>query len=293
MINIRSLIKLSRPLYLLFTAITFTLGSGLARYLGKHLDLAAFILGIVCVIALQTATFLLVEYFRLPVLLPSPGMTQRQHEQSRAFLLQVSAAALVLAVAMIVILLHTRLLDLETGFLLILIFLFLLTFAIPPLRLSESGYGELILAVYFATLIPALAFLLQAGAYHRLLAMTTFPLTLLALAYLLVQDFPGFAADQKFERHTLLTRMTWQHAIPIHHLLVISAYLLFAAAPLFGYPWGLVWPVFLVLPFAGVQVFWLQRIANGGRTYWRFLSTLAASVFGLTAYLLAFTFWIR
>ncbi len=293
MTHIRSVIKLARPLNLLFAAITFTLGSGLAKYLGKHLDVAALLLGAICVIALQIATFLLMEYFRLPVLIPSPGETQQQHQQFRTFLLQVSAAALILAVAMIIILLRARILGLETGFLLTIIFLFLLTYALPPLRLSESGYGELILAVYFATLVPAFAFVLQADAYHRLLAMTTFPLTLLALAYLLILDFPGFVADQKFERHTLLTRMTWQRAIPIHHMLVISAYLLFAAAPLFGYPWALVWPVFLALPFAGVQVFWLQRIANGGRTYWSFLTTLAASVFGLTAYLLAFTFWIR
>ncbi len=38
---------------------------------------------------------------------------------------------------------------------------------------------------------------------------------------------------------------------------------------------------------------WLQRISRGGRTLWNFLTALAAGTFGLTVYLLAFTFWIR
>jgi 1,4-dihydroxy-2-naphthoate octaprenyltransferase len=138
-----------------------------------------------------------------------------------------------------------------------------------------------------------LAFLLQYDQLHRLLSFTTFPLTLLALAYLLVGNFPTFATDQKLGRHTLLTRLTWQRAVPIHHFLVLTAFLLFAVAPFLEYPWGLVWPVFLALPFAAIQMIWLQRISNGGRTLWNFLTALASATFGLTAYLLALTFWIR
>jgi 1,4-dihydroxy-2-naphthoate octaprenyltransferase len=94
-------------------------------------------------------------------------------------------------------------------------------------------------------------------------------------------------------RHTLLARLTWQHAIPIHHFMILVAFLLFAGAPFLDYPWSIVWPVFLALPFALIQIIWLQRIANGGRTLWNFLTALAAATFGLTAYLLALTFWIR
>jgi 1,4-dihydroxy-2-naphthoate octaprenyltransferase len=293
MTNFRFLIRVARPVFLIFTAMTFVLGSGMAHYLGAPLRPATFALGLGISILLQVAAFLLMEYFHLPLLPLAKAETARQREQVRALLLQVSAAALVLATAATIILLHARLLPPPASLILVLIFLFLMAFAVPPLSLSDAGYGELILAVYFATLLPAFSFLLQSGGYHRLLAMTTFPLTLLVLACLLILDFPTFAVDQKIGRHTLLTRMTWQGAIPLHHILILAAYLLFAAAPFFGFPWGLVWPVFLGLPFAAAQVVWLQRIANGGRTYWNFLTALAAAVFGLTAYLLAFTFWIR
>jgi 1,4-dihydroxy-2-naphthoate octaprenyltransferase len=293
MTNFRFVIRVSRPLYLIISSLTFVLGSGMAHYLGSPLRPFPFALGLGIALLLQVAAFLLTEYFHLPVLPLAKAETARQREQVRALLLQVSAAALVLATAATIILLHARLLTFPPCVILTLIFVFLMAFAVPPLSLSDAGYGELILAVYFATFLPAFSFLLQNGSYHRLLAMTTFPLTLLGLAYLLILDFPTFAADQKVGRHTLLTRMTWQGAIPLHHILILDAYLLFAAAPFFGFPWGLVWPVFLGLPFAALQAIWLQRIANGGRTYWNFLTTLAVAVFGLTAYLLAFTYWIR
>jgi 1,4-dihydroxy-2-naphthoate octaprenyltransferase len=221
------------------------------------------------------------------------GETPRKRERFRVTLLQVSYAALTLSAVGILTLLLTHSLNLSADILFVLAFLFLVAYAVPPMRLSESGYGELVLAITLGTLLPALAFLLQYDQLHRLLSFTTFPLTLLALAYLLVGNFPTFATDQKLGRHTLLTRLTWQRAVPIHHFLVLTAFLLFAVAPFLEYPWGLVWPVFLALPFAAIQMIWLQRISNGGRTLWNFLTALASATFGLTAYLLALTFWIR
>jgi 1,4-dihydroxy-2-naphthoate octaprenyltransferase len=291
--NFRTLIKLSRPLQLLLAALTYLLGVGMAHYLGQSLRQPALWLGLLAALTLQNTAFLLAEYFRLPFTPLAENETRIQRERFRILLFQVAAAVLTLSAVATVMLLYARLLSLPAGVLLALMFLFLVAYAVPPLRMSETGFGELVMAFFLASLLPALAFLLQTGLYHRLLAMVTFPLTLLALAYLIILDFPTFATNQKLARHTLLTRLTWQRAVPIHHLLILASFLLFAAAPLFGFPWNLVWPVFLALPFAGLQIYWLQRIANGGRTLWKFLTALAAATFGLTAYLLALTFWIR
>jgi 1,4-dihydroxy-2-naphthoate octaprenyltransferase len=289
----KSLLKLSRPIHLLLAVLTYTLGAGIAHYFGRPVRAASFGLGLLAVLALMEAASLLAEYFRLPLMPLLQGETPRQREHFRVLLLQVSFAALTFSAVAILTLLLTHSLQFSAGILFTLVFLFLVAYAVPPMRLSEAGYGELVLAITLGTLLPALAFLLQYGQPHRLLSLTTFPLTLLALAYLLVCNFPTFATDQKLGRRTLLTRLTWQRAIPIHHFLVLAAFLLFAAAPLLEYPWGLIWPVFMVLPFAAVQIFWLQRIANGGRTLWNFLTALASTTFGLTIYLLALTFWIR
>jgi len=289
----KSVLAISHPIHLMLAALTYTLGAGIAHYLGHPLRAASFGLGLLALLALLGAANLFVEYFRLQSFALAQGETFRQRERSRATLLQVAFAALTTSSAAILIMLLTHLLNLSADILFVIEFLFLVTYAVPPLRLSENGYGELILAMSLGTLYPALAFMIQYGQYHRLLPFTTFPLTLLALAYLLACNFPTFATDQKLGRHTLLTRLTWQRAVTNHHFLVLAAFLLFAVAPFLEYPWGLTWPVFLVLPFAAIQVIWVQHIANGGRTLWKFLTAIATSTFGLTAYLLTMTFWIR
>jgi 1,4-dihydroxy-2-naphthoate octaprenyltransferase len=274
-------------------ALTFSLGAGISRYLGHPVHVAAFGLGLLAVLAIEAAAYWLAEYFRLPLTPLAKDETPRHREALRTGLFQSAAALLTVTGAIIVTLLLARLLPLLAGILIGLIVVFFIAYAVPPMRLSEAGYGELAMAVALGTLFPALAFLLQYGEFHRLLTFVTFPLTLLALAFLLVNDFPTFATDLKFGRHTLLTRLTWQYAIPTHHWLILVSFLFFATAPWLGFPWGLVWPVFLALPFAVIQIIWLQRIALGGRTLWKFLTGLGAATFGLTAYLLAFTFWIR
>jgi 1,4-dihydroxy-2-naphthoate octaprenyltransferase len=289
----KSLINLSRPILLLLAALTYSLGAGMAHYLGKPVSVASFVLGGLAILALLGSASLFAEYFRLPLTPLKQGETSRHREHFRVTLLEVAYAGLSLSAIAILTLLLTNSLNLPADILIILAFLFLLAYSIPPIRFSETGYGELVLAITLGTLIPALSFLIQYGQFHRLLSFTTFPLTLLALSYLLIFNFPTFASDQKIGRHTLLTRLTWQHAIPIHHFMMLAAFLLFAGAPFLDYPWSLVWPVFLALPFAIIQVIWLQRIANGGRTLWNFLTALAAATFGLTAYLLALTYWIH
>ncbi len=293
MVKFRILIRSSRPFFLLFAFLTYTLGAGIAHYLGRPISLISFSLGLLGCFTLQIAAFLLVEYFKLPSMPLNENETRRQREEFKVLLLQVSAAALVVATTVVIVMMQRGFLSLQVQILFLFILLLLVAYAVPPIHLSTTGFGELALAFYFATSLPVLSFLIQTDTYHRLLTMTTLPLTLLALAYFLVLDFPTFAADQKADRRTLLTRMTWQRAIPIHHLLILAAFLILSMEPSFGFPWRLIWPVFLVLPFAGVQIYWLQRIASGGRTLWNFFTSLAAAVFGLTAYLLTFMFWIR
>jgi 1,4-dihydroxy-2-naphthoate octaprenyltransferase len=289
----KSILHVSRPILLLMTALTYSLGAGISHYLGKPIRLAIFGLGGLAVLAMICSASLFVEYFRLPFLPLVQEETPRKREKYQVILLQVSYASLTLSFVAILTLLLNNSLNLAAVVIIVIAFLLLIAYAIPPLRLSESGYGELTLAITIGTLVPAIAFLVQYGKLHRLLSLTTFPLTLLAIAYMLISNFPSFATDLKLERHTLLTRLTWPRAIPVHHFLIFGAFILFAAAPFLGYPWNLVWPVFLAFPFAAIQMIWLQRIATGGRTLWNFLTALAAATFCLTAYLLAFTYWIR
>lgn len=293
MTYLRTLLRFSQPLRLFLASLTYILGTGIARYLGIHLDGRAFWLGLVWVLLIQVAAYLLAEYFRRPFEPLGEADTPSQRLRLRTLLLQVSAAVLTLVAALTVVMLRGRLITPLSGIFLGLIFLLLMAYSVPPLRLVNAGFGEFALAILFADLIPVLAFLLQADEFHRLLPLVTFPLTLLALAYWLVLDFPTFASDQKYGRSTLLIRLNWPRAIPLHHALLLAAYILFVAAPFFGFPWRLLWPVFLTLPLVAYQIFMLRNIALGVKPLWPILTANATAIFGLTAYLLTLTFWIR
>ena len=290
---IAKLAKLYNPINLILATMTYILGAGIARYLGHKIDFIILGLGLIISLSLLGAAFFLAEYFRLPLVPRGENETQRQREQLRVTLIQVSYAALTLSVAALISLIFIKALTPEMIFIIIMAYLCVVIYAIPPIRLYDSGYGELILALFLGTILPVMGFLLQYRSPHRLLIYISFPLTLLALAFLLVRDFPTFATDLKFSRRTLLTKLSWQYGVPVHHVLIFITFLLFSLAPVLNFPWGIIWPVFLALPFAVLQVVWLQRIANGGRTLWTFLNALSIATFGLSIYLLALTFWIR
>jgi 1,4-dihydroxy-2-naphthoate octaprenyltransferase len=287
------LIRFSRPLYVVFAVLTYILGAGIARYLGVLQDVAIFWLGLSGISLAQFSMSLLAEALR-PVEQPSED---GEHRPERVVLrnaaLVVSVAALGATAVIAIMLGQVAALSPITMIFLALSLLVVLAYAVPPLRLVDAGFGEFALAVHVAMIAPALGFAVQAGAYHRLVGIISFPLTLLALAYFLILDFPTFAVDEKYDRSTLLRSIGWQRAIPLHHGLVLGAYVLLASSLLFGMAWGLIWPALLTLPFALLQIYWLRNISLGARPVWNLLTVNALAVFGLTAYLLTFAFWLR
>jgi 1,4-dihydroxy-2-naphthoate octaprenyltransferase len=168
-----------------------------------------------------------------------------------------------------------------------------LLYAIPPFRLINRGFGEPVLAILLAYLIPSIGFLLQTVSYHRFLAILVFPLTALALATFIAFDFPSYARDRKYARGTLLVRIGWERAVPVHNILIVLAYLLLLFAPLFGISLALIWPGLLTAPFAIFQIFTLRQITLGGKPVWNMLTVTAIAIFALTAYFLTLTFWLR
>jgi 1,4-dihydroxy-2-naphthoate octaprenyltransferase len=288
-----ALLKLSRPLHLLLAALTYTLGASIPVYLGKIFQPLIFSLGLAGVLFAQISMSLLAEVFRPenePVL---ENETRAGRESFRNNALYISIAALA-ANAFIVFILYTdKALNLSSFLFLLLSLILVLAYAIPPIRLVNRGFGELTLAVHIAYVIPSISLLLQAKENHRLLMFIIIPLAALALAYFLILNFVSFPSDQKYQRATLLRTLTWERAVPLHHSLIVFAYSIFAISPLLGFSFSLIWPAFLTLPFAILQILLLRHISMGGKPNWTLLTATALAVFGLTAYFLTLTFWIR
>ncbi|MFZ5855482.1 MAG: UbiA family prenyltransferase [Chloroflexota bacterium] len=284
--------NLLRPLHLFFSTLTYALGLAIADYLGVTISPVVLALGLGWVLLTQVSMNLLAEVFR-PANEPLNGLFGAERVYLRDRLLLISVGLLGLAAGCAYLLYLLGNVHLEALILLALSLLLVFAYAVPPFKLARRGFGELLLAAHIGYVFPSLGFVLQAGDFHRLLPILALPVTALALAYFLILDFPTFADDLKYERLTLLTRLTWQRVVPLHHGLILLAFLLLGLAPLLGISLALLWPAFLTIPFAILQIVSLHNITLGARPLWKPLTFLAASLFALTVYLLTFSLFLR
>jgi 1,4-dihydroxy-2-naphthoate octaprenyltransferase len=295
---LNQLLEYSRPLSLLAGLLLYALGGGIAHYLGVQIDWLVYWLGQGCITLLQVSSYFLKAFYDFPIEIRRLRRDRRipRQDEDEAFILkntilQIAITTLTIG-AVLTVLLYTRG-AINPAALIILGFAFLISFfyAVPPLQLVYSGYGELTSALFLANLTPALAFLFQTGNLHRLLAMLTFPLTALFLAATLALSMQTHAENIKRNRRTLLVRLGWQMGFQLHHFLILAAYLLLGIATLLGLPWGISWPAFLTLPIAVYQIWIIQQIAMGASPKWNVLNFTAMITFGLTTYLVAFALW--
>ncbi|MCK6567433.1 MAG: hypothetical protein DCC59_14585 [Chloroflexi bacterium] len=287
------MLKLLRPLNLLLAGLTYLLGASIPPYLGESVQPAPFALGLAFALLNQAGMSLLSEVFRPHNEPLVAGETLKQKETLRNNMLHLSIGMLGTA-ATIAFIFHLNFtLTLPSFIFLLSSFILALTYSIPPFRLVNRGFGELILALHIAYVVPSIGFFFQSGENPRLLTLLLLPLTMLASAYFLVLDFTAYPEDEKYDRGSMLRRLGWERAIPLHHSLLAFAYLLFLSAPLVGYSLALVAPAFLTLPFALFQIVQLRAVANGNPPNWKLLTATALAVFCLTTYFLALTFWLR
>ncbi len=304
-ISLRKLSSLVHPYFLLGGFLLYALGVGVSHYLGHPVDWTAYVLGQVCVFFLQLSIIFLRDYFS-NLLEVKPGDYKLEHQVSSSIVqtaegeyrltqqasLLSSVTALTCGVFFTVLLLRQGYLSPPALTIIVIDFMIALFFASPPIRLVDSGYGELTMAIFLSNLIPALAFILQAGNLHRLLAMTTFPLTVLYLASTMAFSLQDYLSDLKNGRRTLLIRLGWQRGMIIHNILVLVGFMLIVISITAGLPWRIAWPSLLALPIGLFQIWQMNQISEGVKPRWRLLSVTAMATFSLTAYFFAFSFWI-
>jgi len=287
-----TLLKLTRPLHLLLAALTYFFGASLADYLGKSFRADSFWLGFVMILLIQVTMSLLPEVYRPqnePILENETNKDRLAHRNNALY---ISMAALASIAVCAYMLFNTNKLPPVSFFFLVVSLIIVLAYSIPPFRLVNRGFGEILLAIQRAYIFPSIAFTLQAASTHRFL-MLAISLTFLAISYFIVMDFQSFAQDQKYARITFLTRLGWERVIPLHHIFVLFAYIFFLAMPAFGLSLSLLWPAFLTFPFALFQINQMRNLSLGLPPNWTLLSATIFSVFGLTTYFLTLTFWLK
>lgn len=297
---LQNLIRLSRPFELLMGVFLYALGAGIAHFLGYAINWTVFWIGQASITFLQLSSFYLKAYYDTPQPeetdspvdnKPDAPRKEFTGQLSRQVVLQSALVMMTVGAVLTVLLLWSGSIQPPAFLFLGLAFMLAFFYAVPPLRLVYSGYGELASAILMANLVPSLAFLFQVGDLHRLVAMITFPLTALYLATLLARTLQRYGADVRYTRRTLMVRMGWQFGMNVHNILILVAYLLFGVAALLDLPWALTWPPLLSLPVGLYQMYLISQIARGGKPRWSILNLTAMATFGLAAYLLNLALW--
>ncbi len=299
--QIRLFIQLTRPLFLLGGVLVYALGVGIARYLGAQIDWGLYILGQVYVTTMQLAAQLLNEYFDSPADQENSNRTPfsggsgavGEGKLSRDFVMWAALTTLTILASLSVVMLNVTNISPLLVTIIGIAFIGSFFYSAPPVRLSNSGYGELTTSILVANIVPIFAFVLQTGELHRLLIMSTFPLTALHLAMMIVFEFPDYINDIKFDKFTLLVRVGWERGMILHNILILTAFFLLGLAAMFGLPLAIVMPAFIALPIGLLQIWQMRRIAGGGKPNWTTMGFTAVVLLGSVAYLLAFTFWTR
>jgi 1,4-dihydroxy-2-naphthoate octaprenyltransferase len=294
-------IRLTRPLFLVGGVMLYTLGISIADYLGVLIDWGVLLVGLLWVTMLQLSAQYLNEYFDSPSDSKNVNRTFfsggsgaiGEGKLSRNTALIAAATTLTITASVSVILIQLVVVSPLLILIMVVSVLGVIFYSVPPIRLVTTGYGELSTSILVAFLVPSFAFILQYGQLHRLVAMSTFPLTAIHLAMMIIFELPDYVSDIKFEKLTLLVRIGWENGITLHNVLILCAYLLLGIAMLFGLPVFIALPAFLTFPLGLLEIWQLRRITIGGKPNWNALGLTAIVLLGSMTYLLAYAFWIR
>jgi 1,4-dihydroxy-2-naphthoate octaprenyltransferase len=292
-------IRLTRPLFLLGAILLYALGAGIAHYLGTILNWDLFWIGLVWVLLLQLSGHYLNEYYDAPFDQENENRTPFSGgsgalgpgKLSRRTALIAALTTLTFLASLTVLVMARWQISALSIFIMGLAFLGAFFYSVPPVALERSGYGELTTSFLVAFLLPAYAFSLQTGEFHRLVAMTGFPLVTLHLAMMVSFEFPDYLSDVKHEKHTLLVRLGWQNGILLHNILVLTAFLLVGLALTFKMPFFAALPAFLSLPLGLLQIWQYRHISAGSKPNWTALTLNGLALFAAMAYLFAYSFW--
>lgn len=293
----RELLRIARPWVLFACIVSYAIGAGILHFLGGTVNIPVYLIGQVCVLLLVFSASYLNEYFSMlerPVLKRNPNSNRNVDEfyRLRNALIQAAAVALTVGAVLTVMLFAQGVRGPAVVIYLGAAFLVEFFYAVPPLRLAKSGYGELATAFFITAITPALAYTLQTGETHRLLMLLTFPLTAMFIAMTLALELQTYFADIKEGRKTLMVAIGWQRGMNLHNLMILLSYLLIGVAAALRLPWSLTWPLLATLPVGIFQIWQMWQINIGQRPRWRLLRITALATLGIMAYLIAFALWI-
>lgn len=290
----KTLLRALKPFRLTSLVLTYSLGAGLVQYVRGIRTWPGFIQGLIFLLLFNISLEFLSLLQTLRVVNNWPeGMLLREARQVRLLIAIIAGTLLTVSTTIFIGWMLGDILWQGLAFLIIAVVIagafYYLSIVIEGLR----PYQILIEDLLFVVIPPAMAFFIQSDDLHRLLTLVVIGLVPAYLAYRLIALLKRFPQDYKNDTATAVTQIGWERTMFLHNALILLTYLLFALVAILGFPWFLIWPVFLTLPIGLLEVWLMERVRRGGKPLWRVMQFATASVLFFPIYLIGFAFWIR
>jgi 1,4-dihydroxy-2-naphthoate octaprenyltransferase len=274
--------------------LTYAMGAGLAHYFEARVAWSVLLAGAVFV-CFSTLGF---DYLQV-LQQVNDGRFQPEDVSPKDILLirmglgLISGAMMTVAVTVIVGWMIKGVLWPGSTILLVAVFavggVYILEGTVEKLRPFHSLFETVLVVI----IPPALGYFLQTQDMHRFLTFAVLGIVPIYLAFILLTQLIHYGEDQQKEALTTVTAIGWEPAMVIHNALILSGFLLFALAALLGFPWPLIWPVFLTLPLGLLEIWLMERVRQGQKPLWRIMQYALGAAFLIPVYLLALGFWLR
>lgn len=291
---IKTILKALKPFRLVSLVLTYVLGGGLVQYVRGMHSWSSFIQGGIFLFMVVLS----IDYLRLLQELTDAqkwpeGIMLKEVKQVRLVIAVITATSITAATTIFTGWMVGGVLWQGLIFLLIALIILGVFYYLSQAVESIQPFQILFEAFLIVVIPPAVAFFLQSENLHRLLTLVVIGLVPAYLGFRLLIQLQHYGRDYKHGIHTIVTQMGWNRAMVLHNALILLTYLLFALTALLGFPWFLLWPVFLTLPIGLLEVGLMERVRRGGKPLWRVMQFATLSVFLIPIYLLAYAFWIR
>jgi 1,4-dihydroxy-2-naphthoate octaprenyltransferase len=299
--NSQFIFKMLKPWELLLNSILYFLGAGLTNYLGDGVNWEVIGKGFGLITAIQIGAYALeAVYQQIDLgykfqreLFPMKAEDPRNIGRVRLiYALVISVIAMGVAILILSNLAKNQLINISCFIFLGLFLILYLANSLPPFKAAKKGYGELIIAVQGAYIIPTLAYLFQSGDLHRLILLTAVPLSLLYLTMEMTRSLKVFSnANSVTIAQGMVNRIGPERSLQVIIYLILAAYLFVGIESLLGLSWSIVWRFILTLPL-GLFLGWqINRIRTGAKPNWKMLDLTSILLVGLSAYFVAIGFW--
>lgn len=292
--DLKKILKSINPIRTLTLLMTYAMGAGLVQYVESIRSMNVMFGG---------GVFLLLVLLALDDLrnLPALSETNRIHANAdaksnrffRLLIWLIAALFMTVAATLYIGWLVNGILWPGMNLIMVLIAVLGGLYFLMSARSNLQPYQLLVEVLLVVVIPPAMGFFLQSETAHRFLTPIVIGLVPFYLAYRLLEMLKSLYVDQQQQRRTLVVAIGWERAMVLHNVLILLGYVLFALSTLMGFPWRLLWPIFLTLPIGLLEIWLMERVRRGGKPLWRVMQIAAASVLIIPIYMIAFAFWIR